>query len=287
MSEFTHINGQSYFLSIMILIGAPYGVCGFDCVPSDDGVCSESKTDTGHMCGMYMCFVDLYICAFDQVGISIVYKSWADLLSKYKKLSQGTYVPPHGVEIDEDDDEKHEVEDELKQLSKWLYDCLMKRWKRMCCPLHVEAFMLDPRWVNHTDYIEGYGVNDYMEHLQDTLSVEKYTVITQQFMSFRNRTGIYERLMRGINDKSDYKTARDFWKNVKFRFGGNGEVMQFHKIGWKCIRIPPGSVAVESSFRAIKLIQTPLRGALSWKKQCKLVYIHNNLRWIKSYKALQ
>ena len=45
----------------MIPIGAPYGVWGFDCVPSDDGVCPESKTDTGHECGMYMWFVDLYI----------------------------------------------------------------------------------------------------------------------------------------------------------------------------------------------------------------------------------
>ena len=40
----------------MILIGASDGVRGFDCMPSDDGVCSESKTDTGHECGMYMWF---------------------------------------------------------------------------------------------------------------------------------------------------------------------------------------------------------------------------------------
>ena len=40
--------------SIVILIGASDGVRGFDCMPSDDGVCSESKTDTGHECGMYM-----------------------------------------------------------------------------------------------------------------------------------------------------------------------------------------------------------------------------------------
>ena len=32
---------------------------------SDDDVCSESKTDTGHMCGMYMWFVALYIGKFD------------------------------------------------------------------------------------------------------------------------------------------------------------------------------------------------------------------------------
>ena len=50
----------------MILIGAPDGVRGFDCMPSDDGVCSESKTDTGHECGMYMCFVDSYIGEFDR-----------------------------------------------------------------------------------------------------------------------------------------------------------------------------------------------------------------------------
>ena len=42
--------------SIAILIGAPDGVRGVDCMPSDDGVCSESKTDTGHECETYMWF---------------------------------------------------------------------------------------------------------------------------------------------------------------------------------------------------------------------------------------
>ena len=50
----------------MILIGAPDGVYGFDCMPPDDCVCSESKTDTGHECGMYMWFVDFYIGKFDR-----------------------------------------------------------------------------------------------------------------------------------------------------------------------------------------------------------------------------
>ena len=45
----------------MIPIGAPDGVSGFDYMPSDDGVYPESKTDTGHECGMSMWFVDVYI----------------------------------------------------------------------------------------------------------------------------------------------------------------------------------------------------------------------------------
>ena len=44
-----------------IPIRVPYDARGFDCLSSDDGVCPESKTDTGHKCGMYMWFVDLYI----------------------------------------------------------------------------------------------------------------------------------------------------------------------------------------------------------------------------------
>ena len=40
----------------MIPIGAPDGVSGFDYMPSDDGVYPESKTDTGHECGMCMWF---------------------------------------------------------------------------------------------------------------------------------------------------------------------------------------------------------------------------------------
>ena len=49
-----------------LLISAPYGVCGFDCVPSDDGACPEFKTGTGHECGMHLWFVDLYIGKFDR-----------------------------------------------------------------------------------------------------------------------------------------------------------------------------------------------------------------------------
>ena len=50
----------------MIPIGAPFGLCGSDCKPSDDGVCPESKTDAGHDCGMYTCFVDLHIGKSDR-----------------------------------------------------------------------------------------------------------------------------------------------------------------------------------------------------------------------------
>ena len=50
----------------MIPIGAPFGLCGSDCEPSDDGVCPESKTDAGHECGMYTWFVDLHIGKSDR-----------------------------------------------------------------------------------------------------------------------------------------------------------------------------------------------------------------------------
>ena len=51
---------------VVISIGASYGVYGFDCMPSDDGIWSESTTDTGHKCGTYMWFADLYIGKFDR-----------------------------------------------------------------------------------------------------------------------------------------------------------------------------------------------------------------------------
>ena len=47
--------------SLLIPIGAPYWVRGFDCVPSDDGVCPESKTDTGHICAQYLLHAASYI----------------------------------------------------------------------------------------------------------------------------------------------------------------------------------------------------------------------------------
>ena len=37
-----------------------------DCMPSDDGFWSESNTDIGHKCGMYVWFVDIYIGKFDR-----------------------------------------------------------------------------------------------------------------------------------------------------------------------------------------------------------------------------
>ena len=43
-------------ISIGIPIGAAYGVCWCACISSDDGVYSDSMTDTGHKCGMYMWF---------------------------------------------------------------------------------------------------------------------------------------------------------------------------------------------------------------------------------------
>ena len=46
---------------LWIPIDAPDGVWRVECVPSDDDDWAESKTDTGHECGMYMWFVDLYI----------------------------------------------------------------------------------------------------------------------------------------------------------------------------------------------------------------------------------
>ena len=50
----------------MIPIGIPYALRGIDCVSSDDIVCAESKTETDHICAMYMWFVDLYIGKFDR-----------------------------------------------------------------------------------------------------------------------------------------------------------------------------------------------------------------------------
>ena len=52
--------------SIVIPIGALNGVHGFDCMQSDDGVWSESKTDIDHECGMYLWYVDSYIGKFDR-----------------------------------------------------------------------------------------------------------------------------------------------------------------------------------------------------------------------------
>ena len=37
-----------------------------DCMPSDDGFWSESNTDIGHKCGMYVRFFDIYIGKFDR-----------------------------------------------------------------------------------------------------------------------------------------------------------------------------------------------------------------------------
>ena len=51
--------------SVGIAVGVWYGMRGIDCVSSEDNVCRESKTDTGHRCGMYMWFVDLYIGKID------------------------------------------------------------------------------------------------------------------------------------------------------------------------------------------------------------------------------
>ena len=39
---------------IGIPIGAQYGLWGFGFMSSDDGVCTDFKTEPGHMCGMYM-----------------------------------------------------------------------------------------------------------------------------------------------------------------------------------------------------------------------------------------
>ena len=65
ISNFHFVPSSFHSSSIKILFRdsdwCSNGVFGFDCMPSDDGVCSESKTDTGHECGMYMWFVDLYI----------------------------------------------------------------------------------------------------------------------------------------------------------------------------------------------------------------------------------
>ena len=52
-------------LSLCIAVGVSYGVRRIDCISSDDNVCRESKTDTGHRCGMYMWFADLYIGKID------------------------------------------------------------------------------------------------------------------------------------------------------------------------------------------------------------------------------
>ena len=50
----------------MISIGASYGMHGVDCMPSDDGLRSESTTDADHKCGTYMWFDALYIGKFDR-----------------------------------------------------------------------------------------------------------------------------------------------------------------------------------------------------------------------------
>ena len=46
---------------LWIPIDALCGVWRVECIPSDDGDWAKSKTDTGHDCGMYMWFVDVYI----------------------------------------------------------------------------------------------------------------------------------------------------------------------------------------------------------------------------------
>ena len=92
--------------SFVIPIGALNGVFGFDCMPSDDGFCPESKTDTGHECGIYMWFVDLYIGKFDpychltsDLTVCMIFVCWIrvrELLlqcqSNYKFTTHGSCI---------------------------------------------------------------------------------------------------------------------------------------------------------------------------------------------------
>ena len=110
---------------------------------------------------------------------------------------------------------------------------------------------------------------------------DEYAVFRREFVRFRGREGIYGQCMLTINAQSDYAAARGFWKELKVRCNGTGPAMKLYERGWRSIKISPGSVSCENSFRVVSLIHSETRRSLGYEKLKKLVFIYVNYRLVR------
>ena len=202
-----------------------------------------------------------------QIGISIVYRQWDLLMEKYRVISETELNPAK------------------KRDAQWVLNQLKIRWKKIYNPIHLESYVLDPRFIDVAHWMEGYGINEYLQNMQSKMPGADYAVFRREFIKFRGREGMYGQCMAGINARSDYKMTRDFWKELKVRCNGTGPQMALYVRGWRSVKISPGSVSCENSFRVVTLIHSENRRGLGYEKLKKLVFIYVNYRLLKERRS--
>ncbi len=184
---------------------------------------------------------------------------------------------------------------------KFLCKALGQRFELIYGPDILEAFLLDARYRNEAGRIKVGGITyDERKFYVDLFERHRgdrgtYNKIVEQFVAFRGGDGKYavdpadypsdDGGPQGLNGKSPNKANRLYWKKLKVIYGNgrDADAMLLIQMGLDCTKKPCGIAAVESSFSPLKLIQTPTRAALSYKKLSKLLYIHCNYRYLRNF----
>ena len=175
-------------------------------------------------------------------------------------------------------------ESSIDERNQFLIDMMLEKWKLIYDPIHLEAFLLDVRYMNHNKVIKNHDINAYVEWLRSQCSSEdEYAALKDEFYKFRRMEREYQSENRGISVDSGAEANLRYWRGLSVRYAGNATMQRLVQRGMDRAKTPTGSESVECTFNAIKLVQTPQRASLGPKKLRKLVYLHNNYRLLKRF----
>ena len=165
-------------------------------------------------------------------------------------------------------------EDETNALHKYVQQQARKRWDLISDFSHAAAYTVDPRF--RTEPLPILYLDEAESYFKDEVGKDKWVRDLQpQFHQYRRAQGPFAH-DRWTLERSD--NPRRPWQAMAL----DPTYCEFAQLALETLSIPTGIASVERTVSGLRRIHTWQRNRLSPSRVDKLVFVHQNLRFLVS-----